>query len=92
MLLFNVLVPNFLEILSPSTIKNDRLLKFNKCEKAGVKEYWIVEPDTKLVNVFILQSDGRNGRTEMYYEEDGIKVSIFEDLEIDLSSVFESEV
>jgi len=36
-----------IEILSPSTGKNDKLIKFNKYEKAGVKEYWIVEPDQK---------------------------------------------
>jgi Uma2 family endonuclease len=32
------------EVLSPSTTKNDRQTKFNSYEKAGVKEYWIVDP------------------------------------------------
>ncbi len=77
------------EILSPSTGKNDRLIKFNKYEKAGVKIYWVVEPDQKLVSVFTLQLNGRYGRTEMYTEEDKIKVSIFPDLEIDLKPVFD---
>ncbi len=76
-----------IEILSPSTGKNDKLIKFNKYEKAGVKEYWIVEPDQKLVSVFLLQSDDRYGRPEIYSEEDKIKVSIFSDLEINLESV-----
>lgn len=76
------------EILSPSTGKKDRLIKFNEYEKAGVKEYWIVEPEEKLVNVFLLQPDGRYGRTEMYSEEDKMKVSLFEDLVIDLKEVF----
>lgn len=79
------------EILSPSSGKIDRVDKFNKYEKAGVEEYWVVEPGQNLVSVFILQSNGRYGRTEMYTEQDKIKVSIFPDLEIDLKSVFIKE-
>lgn len=80
-----------IEILSPSTIKNDRLIKFNKYEKFGVKEYWIVEPDQKIVSVFTLLSNGRYGRPDMYTDEDKIKPSIFLDLEIDLKSIFDKE-
>ncbi|CAA7601719.1 Restriction endonuclease type II-like [Acididesulfobacillus acetoxydans] len=78
-----------IEILSPSTAKTDKLLKFNAYESFGVKEYWIVEPDTKLVNAFILQGDGRYGRIEVYTEDDEVKVSIFPDFAIDLKLVFE---
>jgi Uma2 family endonuclease len=78
------------EILSPSTNKNDRLIKFNKYEKAGVREYWLVDPEPKLVTVFTLQENGKYGRPDMYTDEDRVKVSIFEDLEIDLESVFEN--
>jgi len=78
-----------IEIISPSSIKMDRFIKFNSYEKAGVKEYWIVEPGGKLVNVFVLQDDQRYGRPETYTEDDGIKVSILPDLIIDLKPVFE---
>lgn len=77
-----------IEILSPSTVRNDRLLKFNIYEKFGVKEYWIVEPDAKLVSVFVLQDNNRYGRTELYTETDNVTVSIFPDLVIDLSKIF----
>lgn len=77
-----------IEILSPSSARKDRLIKFNKYEKAGVKEYWIVEPNEKLVSVFIVQSSGIYGRPEIYTEEHKIKVSIFTNLEIDLGIVF----
>ncbi|WP_092335780.1 Uma2 family endonuclease [Desulfosporosinus hippei] len=79
-----------IEIISPSSIKMDRVVKFNKYEKAGVKEYWIVEPDQKLVSVFVLQINQRYGRTEIYTEDDKITVSIFPDLVIDLIDVFTS--
>lgn len=77
-----------IEISSPSTARNDKLVKFNKFEKAGVKEYWIVEPDTKLISVFVLQDNNRYGRPELYTETDNVEVSIFTDLIIDLSTVF----
>lgn len=80
-----------IEIISPSTGKIDKIVKFNKYEKTGVKVYWIVEPELKLVNVFILQTNGRYGRPDVFSDEDKIKVSIFSDLEIDMKAVFEME-
>lgn len=78
-----------IEILSPATLRNDRIFKFNVYERVGVKEYWIVEPDTKLVNVFVLQENNKYGRIEIYTEADNINAAIFPDLVIDLSKVFD---
>lgn len=78
-----------IEIISPSTAKMDKITKFNKFEKAGVKEYWIVEPEQKIVSVFVLQSNNRYGRPDVLSEDDQIVVSIFPDLAIDLKLVFE---
>jgi len=78
------------EIISPSSIKMDKFIKFNKYEKAGVKEYWIVEPEGKLVTVFTLQGDQRYGRPDIYSEDDEITVSIFPDLVVNLKPVFDS--
>jgi len=77
-----------IEIISPSSIKMDRFVKFNSYEQAGVREYWIVEPVGKLVNVFVLQDDQRYGRPETYTDDDQIKVSIFPDLLVNLKLVF----
>ena len=76
-----------IEIVSPSTAKVDKLLKFNKYEAAGVRAYWIVEPDQKLISVFRLL-DGRYGRPEIFTRDDMIQVSIFSDFEIDLRGIF----
>jgi len=78
-----------IEVISPSSIQHDRVIKFNRYENAGVKEYWIVEPVGKIVSVFVLQSNNRYGRPEIYIENDNIEVSIFPDLVIDLSTVFD---
>ncbi|EHQ89895.1 Uma2 family endonuclease [Desulfosporosinus youngiae] len=77
-----------IEIISPSTARTDKITKFNKYEKVGVKEYWIVEPEQKIVSVFLLQENNRYGRPNVFSEEDQITVSIFPDLAIDLKPVF----
>lgn len=82
-------VPNLIvEIVSPSTARNDKFYKFNIYEKFGVREYWIIEPDIKLVSVFTLNEDKRYGRPQIYSELDKVKVQVLENLEIDLSDVF----
>ncbi|MFZ3101753.1 MAG: Uma2 family endonuclease [Desulfitobacteriaceae bacterium] len=79
-----------IEIASPSTTRNDKIWKFNRYEKAGVMEYWIVEPEGKIVSVFILQDNKRYGRPDTYSEDDIIKLNIFPNLTVDLKSVFEN--
>lgn len=78
-----------IEISSPSTARNDKVAKFNRYEKSGVKEYWIVEPEGKFISVFTLQANSRYGRPEVFTETDKITVFAFPDLAIDLKDVFE---
>ncbi|PAV28257.1 hypothetical protein CIL05_17985 [Virgibacillus profundi] len=77
-----------MEIISPSTARKDKIEKFNKYEQAGVKEYWIIEPQEKIVSVFTLQENQGYGRPNLYSDEDQVKITIFEDLKIDLKLVF----
>ena len=79
--------PDFvIEIISPSTAKYDRIYKLRKYEKAGVREYWIVDPETKSVQVFVLE----NGRfmASAYDETEKAPVTVLEGCEIDLRKVF----
>ena len=75
------------EILSPSTRRHDRMIKFNLYQRAGVREYWIVDPANKDVQSFVLE-DGRYSAKEFGTAGDKMKVSILEDCVIDLSEVF----
>lgn len=77
-----------IEITSPSTVRLDRVLKFNKYEAAGVKEYWIVEPENKIITCFVLEANGRYGRPKMFSEGDTIKVATFPDLGINVDEIF----
>jgi len=45
------------EILSPSTELNDRGIKFRTYQKYGVREYWMVNPEAKFVEVYVLDSE-----------------------------------
>ena len=49
-------VPDFVcEVLSDSTAKRDRGVKFADYEAHGVREYWIVNPDRREVEQFVLE-------------------------------------
>ncbi|GEN35063.1 Uma2 family endonuclease [Aneurinibacillus danicus] len=75
------------EILSPATGKQDRWLKYKLYERVGVKEYWIVDPLLQTVEVFILD-DERYILSGVFGNKDMLRVTLFEDLEIDLRLVF----
>ena len=48
-------IPDLLvEVLSPSSIRSDRSVKFDLYEKMRVSEYWIVNPKTRSVEVYTL--------------------------------------
>ena len=44
------------EVLSPSTAKNDRTRKKEVYEACGVPEYWLVSPTDKSIEVYLLES------------------------------------
>ena len=75
-----------IEILSPSTSSRDMLLKFNKYMQAGVREYWIVDPETRIVRVCILK-DGKY-ETNDYSEAEAVAVHVLDGCTIDLREVF----
>ena len=47
-----------IEILSPGTRKRDEQTKRQLFERTGVREYWLVDPEFDVVNVFRRKSDG----------------------------------
>lgn len=81
-------VPDLIiEILSPSTTKKDMNDKYSVYEEAGVTEYWIVMPESRLLEVFNLV-DGQYQRIQTYVDTDTIRPITLPDLEIDLSEIF----
>ena len=68
-----------IEISSPSTKQRDYGIKLFKYRTAGVREYWIVNPDVRIVNVYDFESDTK---TDLYSFDDEISGCIFEEFKI----------
>jgi len=92
------------EVLSPSTAKNDRAHKKEVYAKCGVREYWIVDPANKSVEVY--RADGtafilhdvyalhpdwmlaKMSEEERAAVATHFKCGLFDDLDISLEDVF----
>jgi Uma2 family endonuclease len=75
-----------IEILSPSTALHDKKVKFELYKEAGVLEYWIVDPELKLVHAHILH-DGEYTVT-VYGGGEEAPVSVLPGCVIKLRDVF----
>ncbi len=78
------------EILSPSTSKKDMGVKTLLYQRYGVREYWIVDPVSDTIMVYLLDNSEKFNLINEYKTTDKITVSIFPDLDIELSDVFEN--
>ena len=61
------------EVLSPSTRKKDMTIKLEAYARAGVREYWIVDPDKMKVIVYLLSEETD---VTVYGFEDRIPIGI----------------
>ena len=86
-----------IEIVSPSNSRRDRLLKFDLYLKAKVREYWVVHPDYKEIDVNILNGDRYTTETyaingpdtkEDEKAEEIIPVNVLPGLQIDVKNIF----
>ena len=76
------------EVLSPSTQRHDQLVKLNLYQRAGVREYWIVDPESRIVRVMLRDSNGALQIHEVYGRVDVAKVNVLDGCFIELSKVF----
>ncbi|MDR1933943.1 MAG: Uma2 family endonuclease [Spirochaetales bacterium] len=74
------------EILSPSNTSEEYVRKFNLYLKAGVREYWIVAPELKTLQIFELQDSAYRGR--VYDSAATVSSKVLEGLSVSLSDVF----
>ena len=75
------------EILSPTTLRTDRITKFSLYEQAGVPEYWIVDPEKQTVLVFSLD-DGKYHAPIAYGHSGDLSSVVLEGFTVSLDSVF----
>lgn len=73
------------EVLSPFNRRHDLVVKFGLYEKAGVREYWIVDLDNETLTMFVLC----NGQFVEQANEAGIaRSTVLPELAIDVAALF----
>jgi len=70
-----------IEIVSKSSKPVDYMTKLFKYRTAGVREYWIVDPDKQMVMVYWFEKD----TVEQYNFEEDVPVGIYEGFHIKVS-------
>ena len=78
-----------IEVLSPSTTRHDKYTKFMLYLRAGVPEYWIVDPDNNAVTVYRLAENGYVAT--VFTDADKATMNALPGFEIDLAEVFAEE-
>ena len=76
-----------IEIVSPGSVVRDRVHKKEIYERAGVLEYWIVDPNYFSVEIYEYTPSGYS----LFHDVEGegtVKSNVIEGLEIDVSTIF----
>lgn len=76
-----------IEIISPSNQSHDRIRKYNTYMEFGVKEYWIVNPKLKTIEVYVLK-EGEYKQNGVYNGCNSAVSPSFDELEIHLKEIF----
>ncbi len=78
------------EVLSPSTAYKDKTAKKDLYEACGIREYFLVNPDYKVIDKFILE-ESKFVYDKAYGVEDMMRVECFDE-EIAVSEIFEENL
>ncbi len=78
-----------IEILSESSLQKDRIDKKELYERFGVREYWIVDPLYKIVEIYILKSKAFI-LYKTFSQNDVLSSKLLKGLKVNLNRVFES--
>ena len=79
-------VPDLLiEILSPSNRRYDRVVKKARYARAGVREYWIVDPEERLVEQFVLRA---RSYVLVATCRESVRLAVLRSVTIDLTEVW----
>ncbi|WP_461183723.1 Uma2 family endonuclease [Virgibacillus kimchii] len=75
-----------IEVISPSSVKLDRWQKYQLYEKAGVKEYWLVDPVNEAVEKHVLM-DGHYQFQGVFTKNDEVSVHVLNGLDMNLQQI-----
>jgi Uma2 family endonuclease len=77
-----------IEVLSQSTARTDRLVKFGAYERAGVREYWLADPRTRSVEVYFLSEDGTYEMAGHYTPGETVTSAVLSALALPVDDLF----
>jgi Uma2 family endonuclease len=77
-----------IEILSPGNSKKEMRIKYDLYEEAGVREYWVADPEHQTVHIFVMDENEKYRTAGIYVCDDVMTAQIFPDLHVDLAEVF----
>lgn len=77
------------EILSPGNSAREKREKFSVYEKAGVREYWMVDYKEKTVLIYVLNKEIKFIGLQPLTETEILVSTIFPKLEVNLKELFE---
>ena len=75
------------EVLSPGTLRTDKIKKLPLYGRHGVPHCWLVDPIAHTLDVFRLES-GKWVIAGFYVEDDKVRAEPFQEIEIDLSNLW----
>lgn len=78
-----------IEVLSPSTLKIDRDRKMDLYARAGIPEYWIVDPDSRAAELYRL-AQGAYRLERCVPDDDVIRSTLFPGLAVGLHNIWNS--
>lgn len=76
-----------IEVLSPGNTKKELNLKFDLYEEARVREYWIIDPTSKTVLLYVLEN-GKFKGLRPYAEDMAIESVLFPQLQMGVEDIF----
>ncbi|MBW0000355.1 MAG: Uma2 family endonuclease [Verrucomicrobia bacterium] len=76
------------EVLSPSTQANDRGVKFDDYERSGVREYWLINPERRTVEIFHCK-EGRFER-QGAHASGSLESLVLTRFKVEIASLFDS--
>jgi Uma2 family endonuclease len=75
------------EVLSPWTMKKDLSEKFRAFERAGVREYWVIDPAHRTLMAYVRVGD-RFGDGALFPSQSKVSSAVVEGFDLPLSEVF----
>ncbi|MEK7475217.1 MAG: Uma2 family endonuclease [Candidatus Coatesbacteria bacterium] len=77
------------EILSPEGVERDRMVKRDLYARNGVKEYWLVDPEARSVEVLGLNASGRYEPSGYFEERDTVVSPLLAGLSLPVAKLFQ---